>query len=373
MAHRRTVGRTLIVKLASRCNLYCTYCYWFRDAAVDDLPALLTTEARNALPKALRDHVEWLGDGVLSVVFHGGEPLLFGKDRFSALCDDIRSAAGADRDRIRFSMTTNAVLMDRDWCEIFQREGVGIAVSIDGPKAVHDAARVTRKGQGSFDAMRRGVACLQAAGISPMALAVAQPDTNPADLLATVFDDIGLTSLDVLFPDATHDAPPPPVAGYYVDLFDAWYDRYLARGCRLRIFDVLLNRMLGGDRANDIFGPKHSDTLTILPDGRIDITDVINAIGGWEAAPAVDASLDTGVASVCRSARFRQFAAAADSLCATCAGCDISLLCGGGHVVSRWKAESGFDNPSVYCRDIKAIVDHVWARLKPSLQVAALA
>ncbi len=371
MTRRRTIGRTLIVKLASRCNLYCTYCYWFRDANVDDLPAILTAEARSALPGALRDHLEWLGDGALSVVFHGGEPLLFGKERFSALCDDIGHAVGADRDRIRFSMTTNAVLVDRDWCEIFRREDIGIAVSIDGPKAIHDAARVTRKGRGSFDAMRRGVACLQAAGLSPMALAVAQPDTDPAGLLATVFDEIGLTSLDVLFPDATHDTAPPPIGDYYVALFDAWYDHYLDHGRRLRMFDVLLNRMLGGDRSNDIFGPKHSDTLTILPDGRIDITDVINTIGGWGTAPTADVRLGTGIAGICRSERFQRFAAAAGSLCATCAACDISLLCGGGHVVSRWKAETGFGNPSVYCRDIKAIVDHVWARIKPSLQIAA--
>src|SRR5262245_55456007 len=35
----------VLVKLASRCNINCTYCYWFRDAEVYNKPAVLTIEA----------------------------------------------------------------------------------------------------------------------------------------------------------------------------------------------------------------------------------------------------------------------------------------------------------------------------------------
>ena len=38
----------VLVKLASRCNINCTYCYWFRDAEVYRKPAVLTAEAEDA-------------------------------------------------------------------------------------------------------------------------------------------------------------------------------------------------------------------------------------------------------------------------------------------------------------------------------------
>ena len=33
----------LLVKVATRCNIDCSYCYWFRDAAVYDKPKLMST------------------------------------------------------------------------------------------------------------------------------------------------------------------------------------------------------------------------------------------------------------------------------------------------------------------------------------------
>ena len=39
----------VLVKLASRCNINCTYCYRFRDAQVYEKPAVLTLEAEDAI------------------------------------------------------------------------------------------------------------------------------------------------------------------------------------------------------------------------------------------------------------------------------------------------------------------------------------
>jgi uncharacterized protein len=32
----------LLVKVATRCNIDCSYCYWFRDAAVYEKPKLMS-------------------------------------------------------------------------------------------------------------------------------------------------------------------------------------------------------------------------------------------------------------------------------------------------------------------------------------------
>src|SRR3954470_9465172 len=77
----------LLVKLASRCNINCTYCYWFRDAEVYRKPALLTADAEDALCRRLEEHIDAFGLDQFVLVFHGGEPLLFPKRRFAALQD----------------------------------------------------------------------------------------------------------------------------------------------------------------------------------------------------------------------------------------------------------------------------------------------
>ena len=75
----------VLVKLASRCNINCTYCYWFRDAEVYKKPALLTLEAEDAFCLRLEEHIREFKLNNFLLVLHGGEPLLFPKRRFAAL------------------------------------------------------------------------------------------------------------------------------------------------------------------------------------------------------------------------------------------------------------------------------------------------
>jgi MoaA/NifB/PqqE/SkfB family radical SAM enzyme len=67
----------VLVKLASRCNINCTYCYWFRDAQVYEKPAVLTLEAEDAFCLRLEEHIREFNLPVFLLVFHGGEPRCF--------------------------------------------------------------------------------------------------------------------------------------------------------------------------------------------------------------------------------------------------------------------------------------------------------
>src|SRR5437773_918538 len=70
----------VLVKLASRCNINCTYCYWFRDPEVYNKPPVLTLDAEDQFCARLEQHRKYELDQFL-LVFHGGEPLLFPKYR----------------------------------------------------------------------------------------------------------------------------------------------------------------------------------------------------------------------------------------------------------------------------------------------------
>src|SRR5947209_19573010 len=89
----------LLVKVATRCNIDCTYCYWFRDAAVYDKPKLMSAEVLQQLLQRIEEHVtkNLLDD--LPIILHGGEPLLWGVENFRAIaeaCAGISARTGCD-------------------------------------------------------------------------------------------------------------------------------------------------------------------------------------------------------------------------------------------------------------------------------------
>ncbi|MCC2097457.1 MAG: 4Fe-4S cluster-binding domain-containing protein, partial [Hyphomicrobiales bacterium] len=78
----KPVFQFLLVKLASRCNINCTYCYWFRDAEVYKKPAVFTKDAEDAFCQRLEEHIREHDLEEFLIIYHGGEPLLFPKHRF---------------------------------------------------------------------------------------------------------------------------------------------------------------------------------------------------------------------------------------------------------------------------------------------------
>ena len=85
----------LLVKVASRCNIDCSYCYWFRDAAVYDKPKLMSADVLHRLLQRIEEHVAKNSLIDFPIILHGGEPLLWGE--FSPLRRGLRSHIIANR------------------------------------------------------------------------------------------------------------------------------------------------------------------------------------------------------------------------------------------------------------------------------------
>src|SRR5581483_5750430 len=97
----------ILVKLASRCNIKCTYCYWFRDAMVYQKPAVLTPEAEDQFCLRLEEHIREFGLPFFLLVFHGGEPLLFPKRRFDVFLTKLQGIEERTGCMIKRGVTTN--------------------------------------------------------------------------------------------------------------------------------------------------------------------------------------------------------------------------------------------------------------------------
>jgi uncharacterized protein len=129
----------------------------------------------------------------VEVVWHGGEPLATGMDRFEALLapfEDLRRDG-----RAHHAVQTGAGLISPAWCELFQRYAFTVGVSIDGPEWA-DSQRHDRAGRSAHNRIMRGIRTLQDYGVEFTAIAVVTPSTiSRADEIAEFFEGLGCLSV----------------------------------------------------------------------------------------------------------------------------------------------------------------------------------
>lgn len=169
---------TLVVQPTPFCNINCSYCYLpQRDVTSVIEQSVVTTLFEKIFASG------WTGEG-LTVIWHAGEPLVvpvsFYETAFAAI-EKIRPAAL----QLRHSFQTNGMLITPEWCDLFKKWDVGVGVSIDGPKHLHDAHRVTRSGRGTFDKTLAGIRLLKREQVPFHVISVlSQPALNsPREML----------------------------------------------------------------------------------------------------------------------------------------------------------------------------------------------
>jgi uncharacterized protein len=356
----------VLVKLASRCNINCTYCYWFRDPEVYNKPPVLTREAEDAFCTRLEEHIREFGLTHFLLAFHGGEPLLFPKYRFVGLQEKLQEIEHRTGCRIKRGVTTNAILVDEQWASLFKAHDVSVTVSLDGPPEINDRYRVDSKGRGTLAATLRGIDWLRAAGIDPGLISVCNPGTDPERVLAYVVDELGIKQFDILPPDATHSDNPPPIADYFIKLFDVWLDRYADQGVRISTLDAMIRGLTGNLSGSDTLGLGPIDTVTLMSDGSLEALDVLRIAGAGSTASSLNVRTHA-LQDVQNEPLWREAFHASTNLAAACQTCEFLDSCGGGHLAQRWSPERRFDNPSVYCENWKRIFGHIWERIAPTL------
>jgi uncharacterized protein len=221
----------LLLKVAARCNIACTYCYWFRDPSVMSAPKTMSEQTFSALLRRLEGHVSNYGLRTFSILLHGGEPLLCPKERLTYLLMSLEDITARTGCVFQIKITTNGLLVDNEWVAIFNRFRIGVTVSVDGPRKMHDSSRVDFQGRGTFDRVIGAIAMLREGGVEPGVLAVCHPDAAPEELVSLFADELCLGGFDVLIPDATHRDNPKSILPYYSRLADIWFEALDSRGC----------------------------------------------------------------------------------------------------------------------------------------------
>ena len=358
----------LLVKVATRCNIDCSYCYWFRDAAVYDKPKLMSAGVLQQLLRRIEEHVSRYDLVAFPIVLHGGEPLLWGVEnfhRFAEACEAISSRTGCT---IPIAVTTNGVLIDAAWLNCFETHDIAVAISLDGPAHIHDIHRRTFQGTGTHAAVERAARLLVGRDIAVTALAVCNPAYPPAHYV-DFFAGCGITSYDIMIPDATVDEKPPSIAAFYNGLFELWMAANRSRpAVSIRTISDMVAALLGNNSPTEGVGHKPVELCTVMTDGTIEAHDVLRIAGDGFTKTTFNI-FDHLIDDVRNEPRWKAARDASINLCEKCRQCRFMNACGGGYLPHRFSRANGYDNPSVYCDDLYAMFETMQAVLESQLYV----
>jgi uncharacterized protein len=356
-----------IVKIHSRCDLACDYCYMYElaDQSWRDQPRRMSHGIAELTAMRIGEHASAHRLPSVGLVLHGGEPLLAGRGLISYLVSAVRDAAGAGV-AVDVSVQTNAVGLDDSYLRLFDEFGIRVGVSLDGAADGHDRHRRFPSGRGSHAAVAAGLGRLAERRYQHLFSGLLCTIDLRNDPIAT-YEALAVfqpPQVDFLLPHGTWASPPPgrvqgaaetPYADWLIIVFDHWYT---APRTRIRLFEEIMRAILGGAPATEVVGLEPSRLVVIETDGSIEQGDALKAAyhgapktGLHVARDRLDAALLLpGVVA-------RQLGEQA--LSAECLACRIRRVCGGGLYAHRYRAGTGFANPSVYCPDLMRLISHI--------------
>lgn len=365
---------TVLLKVASRCNLDCGYCYvynmgddsWRTMPKRIDAATLVEICAQLGRLQAAQNHP-------FAVVLHGGEPLLLGATRLGELFTRLRVELPRS---CSLNVQTNGILIDDEILDLCARQGVRISVSLDGPAEIHDRNRKDRRGRDSHASVVAGLDRMKAHRaadeIFSGVLAVVDPATDP-DAIYDYFSSLGAPSIDFLYRDGNHTTLPFGKAAADSVEYGSWMsrilDRYMSdpRPPRIRVLDDMIRLMLGGSGVKEGVGLTDFGILVIDTDGSVTKNDTLKSTPGGDRFPDHWHVLRYEIVELVRSSDYLASHSMQRPSSAVCRACPELAICGGGMVTHRFSADNGYGNPTVFCADQKLLIARMREHL--SLQV----
>jgi len=144
--------------LSSACNLACRYCFVENCTFNNKIETNMSIETVEIAVNKYAEYIEKEKIEDASILFYGGEPLV----NWEAITYAIELVKKL-KAPIKFSMVTNATLLDEDKIKYLSENNVEIGISIDGPKNLNDKNRIYRvKNKSVYDEVVKKFPMLQA-------------------------------------------------------------------------------------------------------------------------------------------------------------------------------------------------------------------
>ncbi|GHO90291.1 anaerobic sulfatase maturase [Reticulibacter mediterranei] len=365
--------QVMVKPRGSLCNLDCSYCFYLEKEKL--YPGASFRMSDELLEEYIRQYIaaQWVPEVVFA--WQGGEPTLMGLE-FYRKAVALQQKYRRPGMRILNALQTNGTRLDDPWCAFFREHNFLIGLSLDGPRKLHDAYRVDKGGQPTFDRVMAGLSLLKQHQVEVNVLTCVHT-ANVDDPLAVyrfLRDEVGARYIQFLpiverMP-ATGSQEETQVSPRSVDgeayghflntVFDEWVRRDVGQ-VSVQMFDIALAIWLGEPSGLCIFDETCGQGLAMEHNGDVYACDHFvepgYLLGNMQIIP---------LAELAGSVRQRAFGLAKrEALPRYCRECPVAFACHGGCPKDRFiQTPDGEPGLNYLCAGYKAFFSHVDAPMK---------
>ncbi len=358
--------------VGSRCNMRCEYCYYLEKGKYSshEKQSRMSFEL---LERMIRQTAAASEGGVVSFIWHGGEPTLAGIDFY-------KKAVALEKKYLPRgvhawnNLQTNGLLLSDEWCRFLKDNAFDVGLSIDGCEAVHDQNRKDLGGKGTWKRVSASLTRLRACGLEPdllctvnsasekdpLAVYRALRDTGAGwvQFIPIVAREGGGLSAESVSPEGYGD--------FLIAVFDEWIRNDLGR-LDVQLFAEMARIMAGGEASLCWMRETCGRVLICEEDGAIyscdHFVDDDHRLGTLRS---------TGLPQAANSgAQFSFGDAKRDSLTDECRRCAHLRFCGGGCPKDRFgRSADGEEGQYYLCSGLKALFEHAVPRLEEIMELS---
>ena len=362
---------TVVFKVASPCNINCTYCYEYNrgDESWRLKPKRVAIETARVLASRIREYCAENGLNSFAINLHGGEPMLLGARGIEELVQVMR--AEASQIDLRFGLQSNATLVTGSILKVLRRHGIRVGASLDGG-ADANRFRVDHHGKPTWEKACEGIRKLRDGNCLAGIQAVIDLDTSPESVLLAL-GALEPQLIELGQPFGNYDNPPATTSQRYslgtwlCEAFDVWISDARLSKIRIQVFVDAIESIATERSRSDWFSSAPPGYLIVAADGAYEGLDTLKVVGTEGRVLGLDV-YGEGISKTLD----HPFIRARDTLgnlCSTCMSCSIVSWCAGGYYPTRYGLGNGYQNPSIYCSDLKMFFMHVgyWMAAQPEM------
>lgn len=369
--------REFVLKVHSRCDLACDYCYVYTksDQSWRQQPIAMSRAVADQAAMRIAEHAAAHDLDSVRIILHGGEPLLAGRDLIAYIVTAVRDAVRGGTG-VEATVQSNGASLDASFLDLFLELGIRVGISVDGDATGQDRHRRYANGRGSHAVVDPAIRLLASDRYRSLfggLLSTIDVRNDPVACYEALLG-YGPPMIDFLLPHGNWADPPDrrvpgapdaPYGDWLIAVFDRWY-RAPVRETRVRLFTEIMHALLGGESATESVGLSPVAVAVIDADGSIQQSDTLkSAYAGAQSTGLHIARNSLDDLLPLPSIAARQIGAAA--LPAQCHECPVMRICGGGQYAHRYRPGTGFMNPSVYCPDLLRLITHISARVRADI------
>lgn len=353
----------LVKPASSLCNMRCSYCFYHDVAGARTQASygIMEQDVMKALICRIGEFVK--PPAQVSILFQGGEPTLAGLSFYKQFVSVCKQTL-LPHITVHYSIQTNGLLLNKEWCAFFKENGFLVGVSLDGPEPIHDLNRLDIKGGGTFLQVKKSVSLLEQYGVDYNILCVVTKATaRRCAALFSFFERLGakhlqfIPCLDPLEEGAAHpySLRPRQYGSFLIKAFDFWMEtNRKGKELHIRSFENILLLLQG--RPAEQCGAMGFCTaqFVVEADGSIYPCDFY-VLDTYRCGNVKDCT----ITDVQKSTRLRAFMDDTVPKPVLCKSCPVYRLCGGG--CKRYR--SFFGKEEGYC-PYQAFLLYALKRLK---------